>query len=165
MKLLTMSRRKPQPTTLPIAADSPCFVYAFITQQVEGDVFVKVGFSTRPVLRIVAIMTGCPLRLVRMRAIETPNKKIARNMEGSMHSALDKYRVSGEWFRMAPDLAELDAAFKSHSAGRGWADAEIDLTDMAAVRRADMDADREAREAKLRAMINKDRMARNFAPI
>lgn len=73
---------------------------------------VKIGYSQDPTARLAQLQTahGKPLVLKYTREISEAN---TATMERIIHDQLKQYRLSGEWFDIASDIAqsEIDFAF------------------------------------------------------
>lgn len=65
----------------------------------------KIGISTDPELRLASLQTGShvPLKLHYVLAVKTIDPRV---IEAGAHRILDKYRLSGEWFDVTPQMAE-----------------------------------------------------------
>jgi hypothetical protein len=75
------------------------------TIQGENGGPVKIGYCDRRdgvPSRLGGIQTGNPDRLVIRRIVDAPN---GRADERAMHDRLAKYRLAGEWFTCAPEVA------------------------------------------------------------
>lgn len=77
-----------------------CSVYLMFARDADGPMYVKVGISKTPGERIRSIQTGCPIRILRAVAFTCSSARTARAAEVALHSSLDQYRASGEWFRL-----------------------------------------------------------------
>jgi hypothetical protein len=64
---------------------------------------VKIGVTTDPRARILALQTGSPYPLDFAAIVATPGS--GYNIEALVHQLLDPYHVSGEWFRVSPYVA------------------------------------------------------------
>lgn len=60
-----------------------------------GPTMQKVGIADDPVSRLLAMQTGCPLRLSVVLSLET---KFARSVEQAVHLLFAGQRIRGEWF-------------------------------------------------------------------
>jgi hypothetical protein len=69
----------------------------------QGFVYVKIGRSTSPKIRLKNVQNGCPFKLQLMFQHAGAGWR-----EHQAHWLVDKYRVNGEWFAIPPSaLLEL----------------------------------------------------------
>lgn len=66
--------------------------------------YVKVGFSNRPVRRMVEMQVGNPYPLVLAAQFTCP-KGFERIIETDVHETFETWRTRGEWFEMDRHLA------------------------------------------------------------
>lgn len=82
------------------------YVYFFLTrdQSLSGSpVYLKVGFSSNPISRMMAIQTGCPTPIFKFSCVQTRSRDQAKELEYLLHSGLEQFKSSGEWFRIEWD--------------------------------------------------------------
>lgn len=74
---------------------------------------IKIGISTNVRKRLRGIQTGCPVRIKLEGQWRTPH---ARKVEKAAHSALVRYRTSGEWFNLPASvgMAVVDTLVKAN---------------------------------------------------
>lgn len=70
-------------------------IYIIQAQTESGPVF-KIGVTNNHLRRISMLATGCPYPLVFVGIVDHGNPRV---IEKSLHRALAKYRIRGEWFR------------------------------------------------------------------
>lgn len=75
---------------------SPSYVYFIADTELAA---VKIGHSKHPYSRLAAMQTGSS-RELRLVAILMSTD--AWRLEATLHSALDRHRVRGEWFAALP---------------------------------------------------------------
>lgn len=86
-------------------------IYIAQVTDTNGMEFIKVGKSYgHPSERIKALQIGCPFPISLKRFFAIPSQSLGRNegtivskIEKTIHSALDAYRISGEWFKLEMD--------------------------------------------------------------
>jgi hypothetical protein len=61
--------------------------------------YLKVGFSTDPITRLVGFNTSSPLPIVDGWFIEVP-ERLTRQYESVLHALLSPFHIHGEWFRV-----------------------------------------------------------------
>lgn len=71
----------------------------YIMQQQGGEECFKVGASKKSRERQKELQTGSPYPLKVVAEIKAEDMTHARWMEQAIHKKLNKYRLSGEWFR------------------------------------------------------------------
>lgn len=97
-----------------------CHIY-FIRSDAGRDV-VKVGLSSNPRKRLQSLKASSPYRLSLFASVEFSSRVQADWAERTMHCALSKYRMSGEWFSVSAasafslyqDIVELIAGQDFH---------------------------------------------------
>lgn len=94
------------------------FVYLLLCWD-ETKIYIKVGHSIQPEKRFHALRNGCPVTPRTFSVIAVPGSEIAKQLEAELHSAFDKWRVSGEWFSLTVDDKEefnrkLRESMRSH---------------------------------------------------
>ena len=83
--------------------------YVYVIQAGD-DAVCKIGIAGCPKKRLRTLQIGSPQRLNLVAAFGMPRDKAAR-VESACHIFLAADRVSGEWFKVHPDLAVLLVAF------------------------------------------------------
>lgn len=63
---------------------------------------VKIGITDNVRTRLASVQTGSHVRLEALAVFNTPNRDIARRMEGSLHQLYAEHRLEGEWFSIDP---------------------------------------------------------------
>lgn len=81
------------------------FVY-FIQADVVG--LVKIGCTVSPYKRFNELKNASPVRLRLLKLLRVHGK--SRDVEAEFHRRFAHLRAHGEWFRPAPELAELIGA-------------------------------------------------------
>lgn len=80
------------------------FIY-FIEAAGRGT--VKIGFSIAPEERLADLQTSAPDKLILVATVEGD-----MNREKRLHKRFANYRLTGEWFRLAGDLAAYIESIK-----------------------------------------------------
>lgn len=75
------------------------FIYFIACQE-----FVKIGIAANVDDRLNQMQTGNPYELRLLKVMESAN---AEQDEESIHCALERYRIRGEWFKLPPDVLAL----------------------------------------------------------
>lgn len=89
------------------------FVYMLLCCD-GGPIYVKIGLTDRLTQRMKALRTGCPVAPKQFAWVEVRSRKRARLLEDTLHRDLGRWRVSGEWFRFAPeDRERFNATWKA----------------------------------------------------
>lgn len=65
----------------------------------EQSIYIKIGVTEFPERRFHQIRNGCPVNPVSLSTIHVPSRRFALKLERTLHAAMAKWRVSGEWFR------------------------------------------------------------------
>lgn len=65
---------------------------------------VKIGYSANPRNRLLALQTGCPVRLAMERVAEGTEWD-----EAELHGRFSPHRLNGEWFSLAAEIEDLMA--------------------------------------------------------
>ena len=68
----------------------------------DGSIYLKIGHSREPIVRLNQIRTGCPLEPRILAYCHLPSHEHAVRVEAALHTALDKWRIRGEWFSFKP---------------------------------------------------------------
>ena len=68
----------------------------------EGDEYVKIGYSRKPLKRIVSIMHGNPRQLSIALIIDG-----GMALERALHERFKETRVNGEWFEMTDEIRHV----------------------------------------------------------
>lgn len=63
---------------------------------------VKIGITANVAARLASVQTGQHKRLSVIAAFTTPNREIARVLEGQWHRHFAADRLEGEWFNVDP---------------------------------------------------------------
>ena len=86
------------------------FVYV-IRKAISGH--VKIGIAADPTERLRTLQTGSsePLEIVYACAVQSNN---GVSVELATHDILQKYRLTGEWFEVSPEIAVAAIAAASH---------------------------------------------------
>ena len=74
-----------------------CFVYMILCV-VDGQLRAKIGYSSDPLKRFRALVTGCPVVPEELSVLEVAGPVIAKKVEEEMHAALKQWNVHHEWF-------------------------------------------------------------------
>lgn len=74
--------------------------------QAKGGGPIKIGLSRNPQMRLRTIQMSHPEKLVLRRVIPVHDGTIYR-AEKQVHKMFAEYRLRGEWFRAAPELADI----------------------------------------------------------
>lgn len=116
------------------------YVYTFMARDGDGPVYVKVGRSDNPVVRLGHVQVGCPFKIFRAAMVKCLSVDQAKRIEAEMHSSLAAFASSGEWFRFDWSAEEerrrlastMEVVFASIP---GWQLEEIDVHRAAAIQR------------------------------
>lgn len=76
-----------------------CEIYVAMARDGDGPMYVKVGISTQPEVRLASVQTGCPIKIIRAISFKCRTTALARAAEAAFHVHLGNYASSGEWFR------------------------------------------------------------------
>lgn len=87
--------------TSPDAAKKPSWIYVLTHPQYPT--FCKVGYATKPALRLANYQTGCPYSLYKMRICEWFDD--VRRPVMDFYREHDSKRLRGEWFDVYPEAA------------------------------------------------------------
>ncbi len=71
-----------------------CYVYGIT----DGDGHMKIGISTRPEKRLADMQVGQAEALSLAWKVKTPNRSVARSVEGRLHRFYRNANLRGEWF-------------------------------------------------------------------
>ena len=74
------------------------YVY-FLLCEDEDNIFVKIGFSDNPILRLSDLRTSCAIEPGCMAYVHLQSRKKATSLERDLHKAYKKWRSNGEWFK------------------------------------------------------------------
>ena len=74
------------------------FIYAAFFE-VDDDIYIKVGRSTRPYQRVAALTQGVPFVLSRAVFAQAGSIENASSIERSLFKLLEGFRMRGEWYR------------------------------------------------------------------
>lgn len=74
-------------------------VYMLLCQD-DGPIYVKVGISVDPLVRLVALRDGCPVTPQCFAMLELATKDKARSLERGLHLVFKQWHARGEWFRL-----------------------------------------------------------------
>lgn len=77
-----------------------CSVYALFARDGDGPMYVKIGISANPSIRMAGVQTGCPIKIKRGIAFTCKSRKVAVAAEQALLSAYSHCRASGEWIRL-----------------------------------------------------------------
>jgi hypothetical protein len=77
--------------------DEMHFIYAFFFENGD-DIYVKVGESVKPYMRLEAIVSGSPFRVSQAVFCHAGGKSVARKFEALVKKALSSFRTRGEWY-------------------------------------------------------------------
>ena len=84
--------------------------------------YVKIGYSTDPIRRLVSIRNTCSLLIPSDANLHTLRligvTPVNRYREGQIHRDLATHKVIGEWFRLTPPVREFIRAAKLSKAPR-----------------------------------------------
>lgn len=84
-------------------SDGTCHVYIIAHMSGRRPVApVKIGISTDPNGRLSNLQTANPKPLVLLCTFATPERAIAKLLEGAFHEVMGKNRLAGEWFDIDP---------------------------------------------------------------
>lgn len=75
------------------------YVYVFMARDGDGPMYVKIGRSDNPVMRIGNVQTGCPIRIIKAGMVKVLNIEQAKRLEAELHIALAAHSTTGEWFK------------------------------------------------------------------
>jgi hypothetical protein len=92
--------------------DRPAWVY-FI-YEVGDQTTYKVGYSEKPTQRLKNLQTGNKRELRIHTLIHCPDKRIAKQLEGSLHEYYLPKCQGGEWFALSPEDIEIIVAVAHH---------------------------------------------------
>jgi len=93
------------------------FVYAFVTQDIRGIRFAKLGRSIDPTVRRADISCGCPIPIEFLLLMRTPDVALAKQVEAALHVRFAGQHSSGEWFTFGEDYQnEIFQAMRAESA-------------------------------------------------
>jgi hypothetical protein len=99
------------------------FVYV-----VRGDHnLVKIGVTTNPRARLASLRTGSAFPIDFSYIAVTPGE--AAPIERAAHALLDRHRLNGEWFDVAPELAVAALNGAAHKLGRPLLQVTLDNAD------------------------------------
>ena len=99
------------------ASDRPSSAMPELIYVIEGaGGLVKIGVSGDPLARLAQLQTAShvPLQIAYSAAVRSGN---AFPLEQTVHAALGRYRQSGEWFNVPPQVAVAAIAAASHQIG------------------------------------------------
>lgn len=83
-------------------------IYVYIMCHVENGVDVgpvKVGYSSNPSTRVENLQCGNPRKIRLYKQFGTPQRDIAKFIEGGFHHMFADKRLAGEWFDLKPEQA------------------------------------------------------------
>lgn len=83
-------------------------IYVYIMCHVEDGMDVgpvKVGYSYRPSTRLENLQCGNPRKIRLYKQFGTPQRDIAKFIEGGFHHMFAERRLAGEWFDLKPEEA------------------------------------------------------------
>lgn len=101
-----MSRLFPMPPGEGVSClKTPGFVY-FI--QAEGGGLIKIGWATKPAVRVANMQMYCPIKLAILLHVTGDGA-----MERDLHKRFEASRRHGEWFEPTPDLLALVEEWRS----------------------------------------------------
>jgi hypothetical protein len=96
------------------------YIYMLLCRDDDGPVYVKIGMTEHPDQRLSALRTGCPVTPHQFCTIRRSSRARAYRTEAGLHSALNRWKSSGEWYRVPVSEkdefnAVLREALASHS--------------------------------------------------
>lgn len=80
--------------------------------------FMKFGIAQDPQLRLSGVQTGCPVTIYLLAQMKVQNRTKAGELERLLHSAMQPYRLRGEWFNWTQTTSQAVACLKTHDASR-----------------------------------------------
>ncbi len=90
------------------------YIYLLLCRDGDGPVYVKVGMSTDPTKRLHSLRLGCPVTPRQFLTIRRPSSATALKVERALHSGLQRWVSSGEWYCVPIDeKPEFNAAIQS----------------------------------------------------
>lgn len=81
------------------------YVFCFYGRENEPLGPVKIGITANVAARLASVQTGQHRKLHAFAVFGTPNRDIARKMEGHFHCEFAAKRLEGEWFDYDPVVA------------------------------------------------------------
>lgn len=81
------------------------FGWIYFVQAEDGGP-IKIGRTHNPSERFKGLQNSCPHKLVMRRKVRVPSFELNR-VESEFHLRFGHLRLHGEWFRAAPDLANV----------------------------------------------------------
>jgi len=103
--LLDKAYGKYEPAELGDSQPHPRAYVYFVADRTQGA--VKIGYSASPQARLSNLQTSTPSKLELLVAIEGDLQT-----ERQLHKRFANYRLTGEWFRLAGDLAAYIESIK-----------------------------------------------------
>ncbi len=89
------------------------YVYMLLCRDGDGPVYVKVGMTGHPDNRLHTLRLGCPVTPHQFCTIKRSSREKAFKTETGLHTALKRWKSSGEWYRVPMDEKdEFNAALR-----------------------------------------------------